>query len=110
MKPKPFVALNHFTVPVAICHLQDTQKRVRLHDLRASLIRVQRCLGEWSRFRRGQQARATVRTSPIYGHLGKIQGAGPIHIWAPCVMRKDSEQMNSYWTRKGARSWNVVAN
>jgi hypothetical protein len=27
MKPKPFVALNHLTVPVVILRLQDAQKR-----------------------------------------------------------------------------------
>jgi hypothetical protein len=46
------VALNHLTVPVAILLLQDAQMRVvpTREDRRASLIRFQRCLGEWSRF------------------------------------------------------------
>src|ERR1700733_6927109 len=51
MKPKPLVALNHLTVPVDICNF--SKMRTCAHactNLRAGLIRFQRCLGEKSRF------------------------------------------------------------
>ena len=46
MKPKPFVALNRLTVPVVILTSPRCANARCRHDLRASLIRFQRCLGE----------------------------------------------------------------
>src|ERR1700679_516964 len=51
MKPKPFVALNHLTVPVVILTSPRGAKARRARtSFRAGLIRFQRCLGEVSRF------------------------------------------------------------
>src|ERR1700675_3079486 len=88
MKPKPLVALNHFTVPIVIYFSKMRKCALRPHDLRAGLIRFQRCLGEGSRFgainkqidcsnaqaftpsRAGKQA---IRNGAIYGRRALVR-------------------------------------
>src|ERR1700723_459305 len=45
MKPKPFVALNHLTVPVVIVLSPRCANALGPHDLRAGLIRLNDVLG-----------------------------------------------------------------
>jgi hypothetical protein len=60
------VALNHFTVPIVIYFSKMRKCALRPHDLRAGLIRFQRCLGEGSRFGAINKANRLFECAGVY--------------------------------------------
>ena len=87
MKPKPFVALNHLTVPGShVTSPRCAEKRaVPPRDLRAGLIRFQAVLGEESRF-------------------GAIDGTETIVGMTPFPLFSQKKQAKSRFSCSDARS------
>src|SRR6202051_322358 len=66
MKPKPFVALNHLTVPVAILLLQDAQMRAVPARPSRELDPISAMSWGGEPVRRDQQGKSTIRMGGVY--------------------------------------------
>src|ERR1700738_1274766 len=75
MKPKPFVALNHLTVPVAILVLQDAQMRAVPARPSRELDPISAMSWGGEPVRRDQQGKSTIRMGGVYAALPQIASA-----------------------------------
>src|SRR3954447_25966444 len=66
MKPKPFVALNHFTVPIVILCLQDAQMRDTPARPSRELDPISAMSWGVGPVRRDQQGKSTIRMPCAY--------------------------------------------
>src|SRR3979409_1147058 len=72
MKPKPFVALNHLTVPVAILLLQDAQMRAVPARPSRELDPISAMSWGGEPVRRDQQGNSTIRMGSVYSNARQI--------------------------------------
>src|SRR5258706_4590015 len=72
MKPKPFVALNHLTVPVAILLLQDAQMRAVPARPSRELDPISAMSWGGEPVRRDQQGKSTIRMEGVYATAREI--------------------------------------
>src|SRR5216684_659958 len=72
MKPKPFVALNHLTVPVAILLLQDAQMRAVPARPSRGLDPISAMSWGGEPVWRDQQGKSIIRMGGVYATPGEI--------------------------------------
>src|SRR5216684_5751636 len=72
MKPKPFVALNHLTVPVAILLLQDAQMRAVPARPSRGLDPISAMSWGVEPVRRDQQGKSIIRMAGVYATTREI--------------------------------------
>src|SRR5216684_4225254 len=79
MKPKPFVALNHLTVPVAILLLQDAQMRAAPARPSRELNPISAMSWGVEPVRRDQQEKSTIRMGGVYAAHPEIASESGRH-------------------------------
>src|SRR4030088_890888 len=79
MKPKPFVAMNHLTVPVAILLLQDAQLRAVPARPSCELDPISAMSWGVEPVRRDQQGKSTIRMGGVYAAIPKIASESGRH-------------------------------
>src|SRR5229473_7910236 len=78
MKPKPLVALNHLTVPVAILLLQDAQMRAVPARPSRGLDPISAMSWGVEPVRRDQQGKSIIRMGGVYALTPEIASNNPI--------------------------------
>src|SRR6266481_9884110 len=78
MKPKPFVALNHLTVPVVILTLQDAQMRAVPARPSRELDPISAMSWGVEPVRRDQQGKSIIRMGGVYAAAPDIASENPV--------------------------------
>src|SRR5258707_8782590 len=83
MKPKPFVALNHLTVPVVILTLQDAQMRAVPARPSRGLDPISAMSWGVEPVRRDQQGKSIIRMGGVYPVTPEIASDNPVRAACP---------------------------